>query len=169
MILLTRLNGSQVGLNPEGSDSTSFATVSASGWRRLVPTLCWSRRASPPFGSAPRQDSETALPTPPLGRALGTTARATPPTPFIFCVACVRTTTSKTRAPGPSCAKPSGSRRCALVAQLGEQALGHLAQLCCVQFIEGLLVDHHDPQCAKPPLQRPLAHLPIALKSSLNR
>lgn len=50
----------------------------------------------------------------------------------------------------------------ALVAQLGEQALGHFAQLHCVQFAQGLFVDHHGPQCASPHRIRPLAHLRIA-------
>ena len=57
----------------------------------------------------------------------------------------------------------------ALVTQFREQALGDFAQLLCVQFAQGLLVDHHDPQCANHQQPRPLAHLPIAMNPSSNR
>lgn len=49
-----------------------------------------------------------------------------------------------------------------LVTQFGQQALADLAQLLCIQFAQGLLVDHHGQQCARACRARPLAHLPIA-------
>jgi len=51
----------------------------------------------------------------------------------------------------------------ALMAQFGQQALADLAQLFCVQFAQGLLIDHHEAQCACARRARPLAHLPIAI------
>jgi len=50
----------------------------------------------------------------------------------------------------------------ALVAQFGQQALADLTQLLCVQFAQGLFVDHHEAQCACACRARPLAHHPIA-------
>ena len=34
---------------------------------------------------------------------------------------------------------------CTLVAQLGQQLLGHLPQLRTIQFCQRLLIDHHGP------------------------